>query len=79
MNGQAIAMPAAAERPHEDRVTRVGALFDDHRMPVVNKHERPGRYEGNAILVRLDLFGNADLHKLSCRGKVNVDCVLRTA
>jgi RNA polymerase sigma-70 factor (ECF subfamily) len=30
MIGQAIAMPAAVDRPHDDAAARVGALFDAH-------------------------------------------------
>jgi RNA polymerase sigma-70 factor (ECF subfamily) len=32
MSGQAIAMSAAAERPHDDAGARVGALFDAHHQ-----------------------------------------------
>jgi RNA polymerase sigma-70 factor (ECF subfamily) len=30
MNGQAIAMPSAVDRPHDDAAARVGVLFDAH-------------------------------------------------
>ena len=32
MTGQAIAMAAAAGRPHEDQSARLGALFDAHHQ-----------------------------------------------
>ena len=32
MTGQAIAMPAAVDRPHKDAAARVGALFDAHHQ-----------------------------------------------
>jgi RNA polymerase sigma factor (sigma-70 family) len=48
MNGQAIAMPAAAERPHEDRVTRVGALFDDHHQRLFRLARRLSRSADDA-------------------------------
>ena len=43
MNGQAIAMPAAAERPHEDGVARVGGLFDDHHQRLFRLARRLSR------------------------------------
>ena len=43
MNGQAIAMPAAAERPHEDGVARIGGLFDEHHQRLFRLARRLSR------------------------------------
>jgi len=43
MNGQAIAMPAAVERPHEDSAVRVGLLFDDHHQRLFKLARRLSR------------------------------------
>ena len=48
MNGQAIAMPAAAERPHEDSVARVGALFDEHHQRLFKLARRLSRSADDA-------------------------------
>jgi RNA polymerase sigma-70 factor (ECF subfamily) len=43
MNGQAIAMPAAAERPDEDGVARIGSLFDEHHQRLFRLARRLSR------------------------------------
>jgi RNA polymerase sigma-70 factor (ECF subfamily) len=43
MTGQAIAMPAAVDRPHEDPAARVGALFDAHHQRVFSLARRLSR------------------------------------
>jgi len=44
MNGQAIAMPAAMERPHDDDpAQRVGALFDAHHQRLFRLARRMAR------------------------------------
>jgi RNA polymerase sigma factor (sigma-70 family) len=48
MNGQAIAMPAAAERPHEDSAARVGALFDEHHQRLFKLARRLSRNADDA-------------------------------
>jgi RNA polymerase sigma factor (sigma-70 family) len=48
MNGQAIAMPAAVERPHEDMAARVGLLFDTHHQRVFRMARRLSRSADDA-------------------------------
>jgi RNA polymerase sigma-70 factor, ECF subfamily len=43
MNGQALAMVAAVERPHEDAASRVGLLFDTHHQRVYTMARRLSR------------------------------------
>jgi RNA polymerase sigma-70 factor (ECF subfamily) len=48
MDGQAIAMPAAVERPHEDVGARIGALFDAHHQRVYRMARRLSRNADDA-------------------------------
>ena len=43
MNGQAIAMPAAMDPPHEDPLCRIGALFDAHHQRLFRLARRMAR------------------------------------
>ena len=49
-----------------------GARLDEHRVPGADERLRAGRHEGDAILVRLDFFRNADLHGEQCRRSESV-------
>jgi RNA polymerase sigma-70 factor (ECF subfamily) len=40
MTGQAMAMPAAVERPHDEAAARVGALFDAHHQRLLRMARR---------------------------------------
>jgi RNA polymerase sigma-70 factor (ECF subfamily) len=57
MNGQAIAMPAAIDRPHdEDPVLRVGALFDAHHQRLFRLARRMARSTEDARDVVQETF-----------------------
>src|SRR3954464_13691666 len=53
MDGQAITMPVAVEKPPEDVAARVGALFDLHHQRLFKLARRPSRCaEGTRDLVQ---------------------------
>ena len=56
MNGQAIAMPAAMDPPHEDPLCRIGALFDTHHQRLFRLARRMARSAEDARDVVQETF-----------------------
>ena len=56
MNGQAIAMPAAMDQPHEEPICRIGALFDAHHQRLFRLARRLARTPDDARDVVQETF-----------------------
>jgi len=56
MNGQAIAMPAAMDQPHEEPICRIGALFDAHHQRLFRLARRLARSADDARDVVQETF-----------------------
>lgn len=56
MNGQAIAMPAAMDQPHDEPICRIGALFDAHHQRLFRLARRLSRSAEDARDVVQETF-----------------------
>ena len=45
-----------------ERAADAGSGLHEHLVAALHELERPGRRQGDAVLVRLDLLGDADSH-----------------
>ena len=56
MNGQAIAMPATVDQPHDEPICRIGALFDAHHQRLFRLARRLARSADDARDVVQETF-----------------------